>query len=213
MNPRPKIVLLGDEFGVASASKTYGVDYSSELGVNELGDLSMRSIFRQADKVAKTDWIAYVDTDVILIDDFMTAFDYLVKHYHDFVTCAGRWDADIPDEINFDDERWQKSVLDRVFKQHNKGSDYCIYRRGFYHNMPDFSIGRGAWDGWRMGYPKTVGVPLINIQGAVSAVHQKHGHRWSGHLGSGRNRRLAGDMSAWVQDADIFVTKKEVKSG
>jgi len=212
LDPRPEIILFGYEEGVAEAAEQYGVRHVPGIGVNELGNLSMRSIFREADKAASNDWIAYIDTDVILINDFMPTVKYLINKYPNFSSCAGRWDADIQSPVDFSSSTWEKSVLDRVFKQHNKGSDYCIYRRGFYHSMPDFSIGRGHWDGWRMGYPKTVGVPLINTQGAISAVHQKHGHRWSGQPGTQRNvALLAGVPSAWVADADIFVTKKDVK--
>jgi hypothetical protein len=213
LEPRPNIILLGDEIGTKDAASQYNAMHVPGIGVNELGDLSMRSIFRKIDQKAETDWICYIDTDVILLDDFMPTFEYLIARYHNFSTCGGRWDANIPNKVNFDSPDWRKYVCNQVFKQHNKGSDYCIYRKGFYHNIPDFSIGRGAWDGWRMGYPKSIGVPLINLQNVVKAVHQRHGHRWSNQPGTAYNKSLSKGVVAWVADADIFVTKKDVAVG
>lgn len=210
LSPRQDILLLGSDKGVGRVASEFGVAHVPGIERNELGDLSMRSIFRQIDANAKTDWICYIDTDVVLLDDFIPNFEFLVSNFEVFVSCAGRWDAEIPSRINFDDPLWQKHVLDAVYKLGRRGSDYCIYPRGFYHNMPDFSIGRGHWDGWRMGYPLTQNVPLVNIERSCKAVHQRHGHRWSGQKGTGRNKRLSKNVEAWINNATHYVERKDV---
>jgi len=211
LEPRPEIILLGNEYGIAEVAEQYNVHHVPEIGRNELGDLSMRSIFRQADKYASNDWISYTDTDVILLDDFMPMFFYLVTTFCEFVSCAGRWDANIPGRLDFDNPDWQKAATDSIFKLHPRGADYCIYRTGFYHEMPDFSIGRGWWDGWRMGYPFKVGVPLVNVERVCKAIHQKHGHRWSGQPGTGRNKGMLKGTEAWVTNASNYVEPKDMQ--
>lgn len=210
LNPRPEIILFGNDDGVGNVSKQYGVRHVPQIGKNELGDLSMRSIFRQIDKNSTTDWICYIDTDVILLDDFIPNFNYLVSLLPSFVSCAGRWDANVPEAIDFTKEDWQRKVLDAVYKLGRRGSDYCIYPRGFYHNMPDYSIGKGHWDGWRMGLPLTKGIPLVNIERSCKAVHQKHGHRMGNSPGINRNKGLSKGRIAWINDATLYIERKDV---
>jgi hypothetical protein len=210
LNPRPDIILFGADEGVDRVAKQYDVRHSPKIDKNELGDLSMRSIFREIDKHSSTDWICYIDTDAILLDDFVPNFNYLVSQFPEFVSCAGRWDANIPEIIDFTKEDWQQKVLDAVYKLGRRGSDYCIYPRSFYRDMPDYSIGKGHWDGWRMGLPLTRGVPLVNIERSCKVVHQKHGHRFSGHPGSARNKRLSKGRIAWINDATHYVERKDV---
>jgi hypothetical protein len=210
LSPRPEIILFGNDDGVDKAAKQYNVRHSPQIRKNALGDLSMRSIFRQIDEHSTADWICYIHTDVILLDDFIPNFEYLVSQFEIFVSCAGRLDANIPEIIDFAKEDWQKKVLAAVYKLGRKGSDYCIYPRGFYHNMPDYSIGKGHWDGWRMGLPLEKGVPLVNIERSCKAVHQKHGHRFSGHPGSKRKKGLSKGRIAWIMDATHYVERKDV---
>ena len=210
LSPTPDIILFGNDAGVAEAAREYGVRHSPTLGKNEIGDLSMRSIFRQIDKHSKTGWICYIDADVLLLDDFIPNFEHLVSHFETFVTCAGRWFSNIPGRISFSNENWQQEVLRSVTKLGKRGSDYCIYPRGFYHNMPDFSIGMGRWDGWRMGLPLENGVPLVNIERSCKAVHQHHGHRMGKRPGVARNKRISTGRIAWIFDATHYVEREDV---
>lgn len=211
LDPKPEIFLLGKEKGVKDVAESFQIGNIPEIQRNQLGDLSMRSIFRLADKYASNDWICYVDTDIILMSDFWPMFNHLVSRFDQFVSCAGRWDADIPTRIPFYKPDWEIMVRNAVYKKGQRGSDYCIYPKGFYHDMPDFSIGRGHWDGWRMGWPLALGIPLVNVERVCYAVHQKHGHRWSGQKGTGRNKRLMGNVEGWINHATHWVTKEEMK--
>lgn len=210
LEPRPEIVLLGDEFGVAAAAEQYGVRHAPKIGVNELGDLSMRSIFNLADDESHTDWICYVDTDVILLDDFMPNFEHLVARFGKFVSCAGRLDANVLHPLDFSNLGWQQKAIASIYKLGRRGSDYCIYPKGLYHNMPDFSIGKGYWDGWRMGVPLENGIPLVNLERSCYAIHQKHGHRMGSSPGIKRNKKIAVGKIAWIKDATDYVERKDI---
>ena len=53
-------------------------------------------------------------------------------------------------------------------------------------------------------------IPVVNAENACSAVHQRHGMRWSGHPASGRNRKLVGNTVAWINDSTHKLRKKDV---
>lgn len=210
LDPRPEIVLLGYEYGIAEVAQEYGCIHVPGIGTNELGHLSMKSIFKQIAQHATNDWIAYLDTDAILLDDFLPMVDYCTSRWENCLVCAGRWDANLPNRIKFSDPNWQKYVLNAVYKEGKKGSDYFIYRKGFYQHIPDFSIGKGAWDGWMIGAALEQKIPVVNVTQACHVVHQKHGMRWSKSIATGRNKRLCGKTEAWINNSTIFLKKGDI---
>lgn len=208
----PDILLIGDEYGIEDVANQYGIRHAGNIGRNRLGDLSMKSIFERIYEHVQTDWIAYLDTDTMLLDDFLSTFEYCVGKWENFLACAGRWDAKIPNRIDFEDPSWRQKARDAIYKLGKKGSDWFIYRKGYYQHIPDFSIGKGAWDGWMIGAALTQNIPVINAEKTCTAIHQRHGMRWSGHPASGRNKRLAEKMAAWINDSTYKLNRREVFS-
>jgi hypothetical protein len=207
LKPKPEIILFEDEKGVSEIAEEFGLRHVPNTEKNEVGDISMRSIFRLGDELATHDLIMYVDTDVILMSDFMPVVDYVVARYDDFVLCAGRWSVggarDVP-VIDFDDPEWEKQVRDEIHRQHDHGSDFSVHKRGFFKDMPDFSIGQGHWDGWRMGHVLQRGAELVNVADVCKVVHQDHGpSRWNERPHRQRNLELAGKHLAWASDATV----------
>lgn len=194
------VALIGDEHGIKETASQYNVQHIGEIARNELGDLSMRSIFKRINENVSTDWIAYLDTDAILLDDFLRMFEQCSQRWDNCLMCAGRWDAKIDYEINFENPYWQRNAKNKIFKLHMKGSDYFVYRRGQFQHIPDFSIGRGWWDGWMIGAALKKKIPVIDVTDICKVIHQWHGHRWSGKPGTGRNKRLC-NVEAWIMDA------------
>ena len=54
------------------------------------------------------------------------------------------------------------------------GSDYFIYPRACYQEMPDFAVGRAGWDNWMLFQARWMKWPLVNATGAIDIVHQQH---------------------------------------
>lgn len=208
LNPRPEILFIDEKGGLDDVAERVGARVIGSIERTEYG-MSMRSIFRKVDEHARYDLIAYVDLDVILGPSFMKAAYFCADKYDEFLMGGGRWSAKGLKAVNYADPKWQAGVWSRVFKNHHKGSDYAVYRRGFFENMPDFTIGLGWWDGWRMGETLRRGADLINSQRVVYAVHQDHALRKAGSPGWTRNRQLMGDCQAWVTNATHYLSGQE----
>ena len=103
---------------------------------------------------------------------------------------------------------WQRALRNRVAqhgRMYNKtrgaGSDYAVFRNGLFVDVPDFSLGRGHWDGWRMWYALQQGCELVDCTESIFAVHQNHPWRgWRGGA-SKRNLALAEGRMNWVFDS------------
>jgi hypothetical protein len=79
------------------------------------------------------------------------------------------------------------------------GSDYFIFPREAYTDMPAFAIGRAGWDNWMIYHARCQGWEVIDATRAAQIVHQTHDYS---HLPGGQphyrlpetgeNVRLAG---------------------
>jgi hypothetical protein len=86
--------------------------------------------------------------------------------------------------------------------------------------MPDFAVGRTAWDNWLVYKARYLKIPVIDATDVVLAIHQKHdyshagGHWqvWHGPESQG-NQELAGDRRKFfnVKDANYLLTKNGLK--
>ena len=69
-----------------------------------------------------------------------------------FLMVGQRWDLDVPEELDFSPAglgRPPAPAHARNGSLHPRGgSDYFIFPRECFANMPDFAIGRAGWDNW-----------------------------------------------------------------
>jgi hypothetical protein len=224
LRPRPEIILFGDEPGEAEVAAELGLIHIPEVAVNEFGTPLLSDFFATADRVASHDLLAYVNADIILLQDFIEAVRsvYLRKRY---LMVARRWDLDVEGTIDFDDPNCERELREEVrerAKLHwERGMDVFIFPRGLYNGMPPFAIGRLIYDNWFVYRAKSMRVPVIDATDAMVTIHQNHdySHHKQGESGvrSGpeaqRNKELAGPAAHLydVRDANWRLTGEGLK--
>jgi hypothetical protein len=77
LNPRPDIFLLGRDKGTDKIARELGIGYIPDIETSEFGTPLMHSIFRRAEERARTSWLAYINADCLLLDDFSRALEKL----------------------------------------------------------------------------------------------------------------------------------------
>ena len=63
------------------------------------------------------------------------------------------------------------------------GSDYFIFPRSCYQEIPDFAIGRAGWDNWFIYKSRLEGWKVIDATSEIQIIHQNHDYR---HLPGGQ---------------------------
>jgi len=188
INPRPEVILFGSDAGTAEIATELGLRHVPQTKANEWGTPLVSDLFEQAEKLGQTPVLSYVNSDIILFDDFASALGRVASTATRFLTVGRRTDVDIKEPIDFQGD-WASLVRDRARRdgvlQIARSIDYFAFSRGLYPAMPPLAIGRFWWDNWLLWKARAVGATVIDASRAVLAVHQNHDY---GHTGYGRGK-------------------------
>ncbi len=204
--PDVEVILLGEEIGLAEAAKELGVKHLPNVARNESGTPLISSMFQLARENSNSELLCIINADMILMPDFVEAAKQVVKLKDKFVLLSQRWDYDIATSLDFA-EGWESGLRESVRKQNQlhrpAGSDFFLFPKSCYQDIPDFIIGRAGWDNWMIYKARKEGWPVIDCTPSVMLVHQNHDYS---HLPGGKphyehpdtdeNIRLAGGQAA-----------------
>ena len=196
------VVLIGQEEGLAEAAAELGVTHLPEVWRNSLGTPLVSSMFDLARQAYPSTLLACINTDILVMPDFLASAKLAANRMADFLIVGQRWDLDMLEELDFS-SGWETRLRQRirtVGSLHPRGgSDYFIFPRQCFANMPEFAIGRAGWDNWMIYEARQQGWPTVDATGVIEIVHQAHDYS---HLPNGQphyrlpetseNTRLAG---------------------
>ncbi len=204
IRPEPEIILIGNEEGTADICREFNLRHIPEVKRNKYGTPLLNDIFEKSEKAAANDLLCYINTDIILMNDFMRATHEVAQCKNRFLMVGQRWMIDIKEPLDFEQNNWEYSLRSIVLQQGHpdieKGIDYFVYTRGLYDTVPPFALGRTVFDNWLIYHARSRWVPVVDASPVVMAVHQNHdySHHPLGHKGvwegpeTRYNFRLAG---------------------
>jgi len=180
------VILIGDEPGMNDIASEFPVGYIPDVERNSSGTPLVSSIFTLAHQAAASPYLAYVNADIILLPEFLDTLKQVSAIEKQFLIIGQRWDLDIEYPINFS-PGWDLKVIADVEKSGSlhlpAGSDYFIYPRPLFEEIPDFAIGRAGWDNWMIYSAKKHNWTVIDATPSNRVVHQNHDYA---HLPGGK---------------------------
>jgi hypothetical protein len=180
------VLLIGDEAGIAEAAREYGVRHIPEVDRDDQGVPTVRSVMAQGHRFSDSSVLCYANADLILMSDLVGAARRVASQVRDFLMVGQRWDLDLPEPFDFSGE-WEARLRTEVEKRGEFyspwGIDYFVFPRHLYAEVPDFTIGRPAWDNWMVYHAYTTWGLAIDATRSVMAVHQVHDYS---HLPGGK---------------------------
>jgi len=208
------VLLMGDESGMKEAAAETGVRHVAQVRANEKGTPLVSDMFAQARALSNSSLLMCANADMLFLPDILPAARLAVEQNHPFLIVGQRWDLDVTEPLDFDGDwavRLENSVRREARLHIPAGSDYFIFPRHLYDDMPDFTIGRSGWDNWMIYHARRQGWMVIDATPAITAIHQSHDYS---HLPGGlphydleesqENIRLAGGAANLytILDAD-----------
>jgi hypothetical protein len=206
--PDVEVLLIGDEQGVAEIAKELGVQYLPGVQCSDNGTPLISSMFQLARENSRSDLLCIINADMLLMPDFLEAANLCKSRLQrdTFVLLSQRWDLDITQPLDFADG-WQDKLRSTVyaagFLHRPAGSDFFLFPKSCYTDVPDFAIGRAGWDNWMIYKARQENWSVIDCTPSVMIVHQNHDYSHLPgakphyeHPETNENVRLAGGPAA-----------------
>lgn len=172
-----EVILVGDEDGMAETADELEVVHLPDVVRNEWGTPLVSSIFELARDACNSPYLAYVNADILLIPDFVAVTRKVVSQTENFLIVGQRWDLDVTQMLDFN-ENWDNDLKTLTLEQGElhppAGSDYFIYPRTLFADMPEFAIGRAGWDNWMIYKALNNGWHVIDATPSLMIIHQNH---------------------------------------
>jgi hypothetical protein len=181
---------------------------------NAAGTPLVSSIFSAARQISSSPLLAYVNADILLTPQLVITTSQVFCHLKQFLIVGQRYDLDLLQPLAFTDGwdiRLLAEVKDRGRLHPPAGSDYFIFPRTCFTDLPNFAIGRAGWDNWMIYHARDQHMPVVDATESITVIHQDHDYS---HLPNGQphyhlpesseNLRLAGGRRTvfTLMDAD-----------
>jgi hypothetical protein len=188
MNPGPEVILFGSDDGTAEVAAEFCLRHVPNVKCNEWGTPLVSDLFEQAEKLGQSPILCYVNSDIILFDDFMQALTRVSAWEDHFLMVGRRTDLDLKEAIDFEGD-WSSSVRDQARREGKlqiaRSIDYFAFSRGLYPSIPPLAVGRFWWDNWLLWKVRALQAAVVDASKTVLAVHQNHDY---GHTKYGRGK-------------------------
>jgi hypothetical protein len=171
------IILIGDEPGIPDAARELGVRNVPNVERDDKGIPTVKSVMEISHAYSDSPVLAYTNADMILMSDLPQAARRVSEQARNFLLVGQRWDLDVIEPLDFShdwESRLRLDVAQRGKFYSPWGIDYFVFPRCLYTDVPNFTIGRPAWDNWMVYHARTTFGMAIDASRDVLAIHQKH---------------------------------------
>jgi hypothetical protein len=223
LGPDVHTILMGKDEGIAETASELGVSHCPDVTCNAQGTPLISSMFELARQASDSPILLCINADIILLPGLVEIAQRIAGQAGQFLAIGQRWDLDLREPLSFEPgwaDRLRQDVQQRGRLHPAVGSDYFIFPRSCYTHIPDFVIGRSAWDNWMIYAARRKNIPVIDLSQAALVIHQDHDYS---HLPGGKppyhlpetinNIRLAGGRRAifYIIDANFILKDGELK--
>jgi len=180
LDPKPEIIIIGNEEGAEEICQNYGLRHIPQVKRNEYGTPLISSVFEIAQKAATYPLLCYLNSDIILLSDFIRAIQFVAKEKKPpFLLAGRRWDIGVNDHLDFN-HGWEDELKNAVKERGEfcapNAIDYFIFPKGLYSDFLPFIIGRIGWDNWLISHTLSRKIPVIDLTALNLVVHQRHNY-------------------------------------
>jgi hypothetical protein len=217
------VMAFGDEVGLAEECARLGIRHFPRVKRNAQGTPLLSDLFQQAHELSDSPVLAYLNADIVALPEFLEGARRLQMLKQPYLVVGQRHDLEVSEEFDYA-EGWGKRLWELAQTKGNlhvpTGSDYFIFPRGCYEKIPDFALGRSAWDNWMIYHARRMGWLAIDATHDIHIIHQNHDYH---HLPGGKphyhlpesdeNVRLAGGKRCifTIPDASHMLWEGKVK--
>ena len=193
LEPRPEIILLGNDEGTAEIAREFGLRHLPNVATSDHGTPLLSDLFRQAEGAASFSWMCYVNADIILVSDFLRAAGWAQNAFPRSLMVSKRINLDVREKLEFGPQ-WESIIQQRGEvsgqDEHYTGIDAFVFPKGLYPAIPDFAIGRLWFDHWLIKAVREQNLPVLDASLVAPLFHQNHDYN---HVSGGKEEVWRGE--------------------
>lgn len=183
-----RVILLGDEAGVSQTATRLDLEHVATLALNEHGTPFLDSAFMQLDQRVSSGIRCFVNADVVLTNDVLSAIEAL-HAVPTYLLVGQTRDLELTDSDLADPAGLRRRALKQGHLRGAAAIDWFVFPSHQFQQLPPFLVGRAAFDNWMIWKARQSG-PVIDATDAVVAVHQPHDYS---HLAGGKDEAYYGE--------------------
>lgn len=174
IDPDGEVLLFGDDEGVAEFAQEIGARHIPEVATTDDGIPLLGDILTQAQELARHDLMAFANADIVLGPELVAATRELLGWRSRFLMTGRRTNMPL-DAIDFSGD-WSREVRETAHRQGtlHPGTDYFVFPRSLWAEIPPFIIGRESWSCWLLSQARQRGAVVVDATEVVWAIHQEH---------------------------------------
>jgi hypothetical protein len=225
LRPQCEIILMGNDDGTTEIAAEFGLRHVTDIARNSFGTPLLSDMFKQAQRLSVRNLFCYVNSDIILMSDFMEAIGRVVDQKTRFLMVGHRWNFDLNKKLEFEPD-WEDKLRIQVQERGTLAGvtsiDFFVFPRDLLGDIPPFAVGRPAWDNWMLYRARAIRAPLIDATPVVMVVHQNHDYShhpqgkiglWSGDEALTNNKLAGGQLHTFsLIDATHALTPQKLQS-
>jgi len=180
-----EILVFGRDEGIAENTRELGIQHIPEVACNSHGTPLISSMLTLAREKSNCPFLGIINADILLFPDILVAIRSVEGKFKKFLLAGQRWDMEVNERISGLDNfvEFKRKIFSEGTLHPPMGSDYFIFPRACYQEIPEFAIGRAGWDNWFIYKSRFEGWPVIDSTQDITVVHQNHDYR---HLPGGQ---------------------------
>ncbi|MBE0577390.1 MAG: glycosyltransferase family 2 protein [Desulfuromonadales bacterium] len=177
LRPKPEVIIVGDDSGAKEVAEEFGLIYISEVRRYRNRNPYVDDVFKRASQAASNDLLCYLNSDIILMSDYMSAVNEVRVLNKQFLIIGKRYDLNVENELDFGSQ-WEEQLTARVKSEGClyplAGIDYFVFRKGTYDDIPPYILGNVRWDNWMVYSARCKRMMVVDATDHVRVVHQNH---------------------------------------
>jgi hypothetical protein len=146
----------------------------------------IRSLFEIGRRESRSPLLMFVNSDILLQPHIVQAVRRVKEKLDRFLIVGQRYDLAVTEALDIS-PGWEIRLSERCRLQgrlHPRGgSDYFIFPRQCFTDVPELAVGRAGWDNWMIYEARQQGWATIDGTHDIQVIHQDHDYS---HLPNGQ---------------------------
>jgi hypothetical protein len=177
LRPRPAIYLFGEEEGVAEIAAELRISHLRDIARNEFGTPPLDDLLGRPRKIAGTSLLYYVNSDIILLQEFIDAVSLIHAQFPKVLGVAHRLNIELSGILDFargGEMKLRSEILPLGTPGNPTAIDVFVFPSDSYQQISPFAIGRAWFDQWLIKEARRQRKPVVDMTQVTRAIHQNH---------------------------------------